>query len=139
MEVFIKNPPCKPNDVLFVDSKNLISYLEYLDSSLSGSFIYSKKNNEDLNTKINSLSKIKDDCEAVNQRVSGHDLLLEGMKNSIDSYSNKLMKIDERFEQNELRMNGLLQIKESLEQKGRDIEKIIIMNNNLVEKIEVKK
>lgn len=61
------------------------------------------------------------------------------MKNSIDSYSNKLMKIDERFEQNELRMNGLLQIKESLEQKGRDIEKIIIMNNNLVEKIEVKK
>ena len=59
------------------------------------------------------------------------------MQNSLESHSGKLLLIDDRFEANEHTMSGLVTIKESLEQKGKEIEKIIVMNQDMVVKIEV--
>jgi len=137
--------PCNAKDVLIFDSQNLTSYLDYLDTSNKNLFLFSKKINEELTIRFEDFSKMKNendeiirnDCNEVTKRVDISDFKIEEMQHSLESHNNKLFKLDEKFEKQEFTMNGLILIKDSLEQKGKDIERVLIINDDLSAKIDV--
>ncbi len=129
VENFINTPPCKIQEAL--EFKNLEKYLDYLATGNSHSFKYFSK-------KIEILSKVKDECDELTREVNGHSFRLDNVQNSLESHANKLLAVDEKFEQTDATMNGILHVKESLEEKAKEIEKIILMNKELVEQMEVK-
>jgi len=140
----IDKPPCKVQELLIFDAKNLEKYIEFLGKCTKVNLDYTTQVNnyatqieKDVGKKMEIIYKVNDFCEELSIKISAQNFKIGEVENSIEQQGNKILKFDEKFEKLEDKVNEISDVKDKMLQKIGDIDYLLEERVKHLEMIEV--
>jgi len=140
VNVPINNPPCKIQDIVVFDVKNLESYLDFLSKCTKGNLDYTTQVEQDFKKKLEIIKKLKEDFAEFGVKLGAQTYKLNELDNSIDNQSSKIMKIDEKIVRLDYEIVDIIRVKEEMIEKMSDIDdlkKTKVKHSEEIEKIKL--